>query len=135
MRSRETLIRMQRFLVDEKRRDVAQIEMMIADLEAKQTDLQNQIETEQERAGIFDVTHFAYPTFAKAAMARRDNLMTSIDGLQQQLDAAQEILADAIAELKRLELLDEREDRLRRTEIAHVEQAELNEVGAILNRA
>ena len=135
MRSRETLIRMQRFLVDEKRRDVAQIEMMIADFEAKQTDLQNQIEAEQERAGIFDVTHFAYPTFAKAAVARRDNLMTSIDGLQQQLDAAQGVLAGAVAELKRLELLDEREDRLRRNEIAHVAQAELDEVGAILHRA
>ena len=134
MRSRETLIRMQRFLVDEKRRDVAQIEMMIADFEAKQTDLQNQIEAEQERAGIFDVTHFVYPTFAKAAVGRRDNLMASIGGLQQQLEAAQETLSDAVAELKRLELLDEREDRLRRNEIAHVEQAELDEVGAIHHR-
>ena len=135
MRSRETLIRMQRFLVDEKRRDVTQIEMMIADFETKQTDLQNQIEAEQERAGIFDVTHFAYPTFAKAAVARRDNLMASINGLQEQLADAQEKLADAVAELKRLELLDEREDRIRRNEIAHVEQGELDEVGAILHRA
>ena len=135
MRSRETLIRMQRFLVDEKRRDVAQIEMMIADFETKQTDLQNQIEAEQERAGIFDVTHFAYPTFAKAAVARRDNIMASINGLQEQLADAQEQLTDAVAELKRLELLDEREDRIRRNEMAHVEQGELDEVGAILHRA
>lgn len=134
MRSRETLIRMQRFLVDEKRRDVAQIEAMIADFEAKETDLQNQIEAEQERAGIFDVTHFAYPTFAKAALTRRDNLKASIEGLERQLEDARDKLSDAVGELKRLELLDEREDRTRRAEIAHVEQRELDEVGANLHR-
>ena len=58
MRSRNTLIRMQRFLVDEKRRDVTQIEQMVADFETKQTELQSQIEAEQDSSGIFDVTHF-----------------------------------------------------------------------------
>lgn len=134
MRSRESLIRMQRFLVDEKRRDVAQIETMIADFEVKQADLQAQIESEQERAGIFDVGHFAYPTFAKAAVARRDNLKASVDGLERRLDAAREALSDAVSELKRLELLDEREDRVRRSELAHFEQRELDEVGAALHR-
>ena len=134
MRSRETLIRMQRFQVDEKRRDVAQIEAMIADFEAKETDLHNQIEAEQERAGIFDVTHFAYPTFAKAALARRDNLRASIGGLERRLEDARESLADTVSELKRLELLDEREDRTRRAETAHVEQREFDEVGAAMHR-
>jgi flagellar export protein FliJ len=125
---------MQRFQVDEKRRDVAQIEAMIADFEAKETDLHNQIEAEQERAGIFDVTHFAYPTFAKAALARRDNLRASIGGLERRLEDARESLADTVSELKRLELLDEREDRTRRAETAHVEQRELDEVGAAMHR-
>ena len=135
MRSRETLIRMQRFLVDDKRRAVAQIETMIADFEAKESDLQAQIEAEQERAGIHDVTHFAYPTFAKAALARRDNLRMSIEGLEQQLGDARDQLTDAVSELKRLELLDEREDRNRRTELAQIEQRELDEVGAAMHNS
>src|SRR5674536_16400 len=68
MKSRETLIRLKKFQVDEKRRRVAQIEGMIADFLRMSVDLEREIHTEQERAGINDTTHFAYPTYAKAAI-------------------------------------------------------------------
>jgi flagellar FliJ protein len=134
MRSRNTLIRMQRFLVDEKRRDVTQIEQMVADFETKQTELQSQIEAEQDSSGIFDVTHFAYPTFAKAAVVRRDNLKASIDGLQEQLEVVRENLTELISELKRLESLGECEDRVRRNEATYIEQRELDEVSASMHQ-
>jgi flagellar protein FliJ len=69
MKSRsESLIRLKKFQVDEKRRQVAQIEMMIADFERMASELDQQIEIEQHKTGITDVAHFAYSTFAKAAM-------------------------------------------------------------------
>ena len=77
MKSRETLIRLKKFQVDEKRRRVAQIEGMIADFQRMSVDLEREIQTEQERAGINDPTHFAYPTYAKAAIQRRENLTRS----------------------------------------------------------
>src|SRR4029450_6907115 len=77
MKSRDALIRLKRFEVEEKRRKVAEIETMIAALNPMATDLDRQIAIEQERAGITDVNHYAYPTFAKAAMARRNNLAVS----------------------------------------------------------
>ncbi|HEX7925795.1 MAG TPA: flagellar export protein FliJ, partial [Bradyrhizobium sp.] len=52
MKSRDTLIRLKKFQVDEKRRRVAQIESMIADFQRMSVDLEREIETEQERAGI-----------------------------------------------------------------------------------
>ena len=64
MKSRETLIRLKKFQVDEKRRRVAQIEGMIADFQRMSVDLEREIQSEQERAGINDPTHFAYPTYA-----------------------------------------------------------------------
>ena len=79
MKSRETLIRLKKFQVDEKRRRVAQIESMIADFQRMSVDLEREIQTEQERAGINDPTHFAYPTYAKAAIQRRENLTRSAD--------------------------------------------------------
>ena len=88
MKSRETLIRLRKFQVDEKRRRVAQIESMIADFERMAADLDREIEIEQDRAGINDPAHFAYPTYAKAAMQRRDNLKRSADDLKGQLDEA-----------------------------------------------
>src|SRR5205807_2449453 len=74
MKSRETLIRLKKFQVDEKRRRVAQIEGMIADFQRMSVDLEREIQTEQERAGINDPSHFAYPTYAKAAIQRREHL-------------------------------------------------------------
>ena len=64
MKSRETLIRLKKFQVDEKRRRVSQIEAMIADFQRMSVDLEREIQTEQERAGINDPSHFAYPTYA-----------------------------------------------------------------------
>ena len=64
MKSRETLIRLKKFQVDEKRRRVAQIEGMIADFQRMSVDPEREIHTEQERAGINDPSHFAYPTYA-----------------------------------------------------------------------
>src|SRR5581483_2503512 len=72
MKSRETLIRLKKFQVDEKRRRVTQIEGMIADFQRMSADLEREILTEQERAGINDPSHFAYPTYAKAAIQRRE---------------------------------------------------------------
>ena len=51
MKSRDTLIRLKRFHVDEKRRQVAQIEAMIAEFERMANDLDREIAVEQSRAG------------------------------------------------------------------------------------
>ena len=100
MKSRETLIRLKRFHVDEKRRQVAQIETMIAEFGRMAADLDREIAVEQERAGITDPAHFAYPTYAKAALQRRDNLLRSGGDLKQQLDDARAALEEALDELK-----------------------------------
>jgi len=128
MKSRESLIRLKRFQVDEKRRQVVQIETMIAEFERMAGELDNQIVSEQERVGITDVTHFAYPTFAKAAMTRRDNLHQSMEELRLQLEPAQDQLAEAVEELKKYELLEERDQgRIREAEEV-AEQDELDEI-------
>jgi flagellar protein FliJ len=108
MKSRNTLIRSKKFQVDEKRRKIAQMEAMIADFQRMASDLEREIIAEQERAGIHDPSHFAYPTYAKAAMARRENLNRSIDELVAQLGDAKIDLQAGCEELKRVELMDER---------------------------
>lgn len=129
MKSRETLIRLKRFQVDEKRRQVAQIETMIAEFERMNSELEREIVTEQSRAGISDPGHFAYPTYAKAATQRRDNLLRSISDLKAQLEGARALLADAFEELKKVEILEERDHQRERMEDAAVEQAELDRIG------
>jgi flagellar protein FliJ len=131
MKSRETLIRLRKFQADEKRRRVAQIEGMIADFDRMSADLEREITAEQERAGIHDPTHFAYPTYAKAAITRRDNLKRSADELKVQLEDARMALAEAFEELKKVELLDERDQMRERAAEGAREQAELDRIGAM----
>ena len=133
MKSRETLIRLKKFQVDERRRKVAQIEGMIAEFERMAGDLEREIKSEQDRAGIHDPGHFAYPTYAKAAMQRRENLQRSADDLRGQLEAATVALAEAFEEMKKIELLDERDQMREREEENAREQAELDAIGLMRN--
>lgn len=132
MKSRsESLIRLKKFQVDEKRRQVAQIEAMIADFERMASELDQQIEIEQQKTGISDVAHFAYSTFAKAAMQRRDNLLASAGDMKVTLETAQDALAEAVEDLKKVELLDQREQGREAVEEARKEQAEYDEMGRL----
>lgn len=109
VKSRDHLIRLKRFQLDERRRRVAQIESMIADFARMVLDLDREISAEEQRSGISDPNHYAYPTFARAAVARRDNLKRSSGELKDQLNEAKGLLGDAQDDLKKAESLDGRE--------------------------
>ncbi len=109
MKSRDTLIRLKRFQVEEKRRRVRQIETMMAEFSRMTVDLDREIAVEETRAGISDPGHFAYPTYARAAMARRENLKSSIAELAGQIEDAKAAQEEAQAELQKFETLDGRE--------------------------
>jgi flagellar export protein FliJ len=115
MKSRDTLIRLKRFQVEEKRRRVRQIEMMTAEFNRMIADLDREIANEEKRSGINDPQHFAYPTYARAAAGRRDNLKSSIAELAAQIEEAKAALEEAQAELQKLESLDGREKGAERT--------------------
>ncbi len=135
MKSRsESLIRLKKFQVDEKRRQVAQIEMMVADFERMASELDQQIEIEHTKTGISDVAHFAYSTFAKAALTRRDNLLASANDMKGKLEAAQDALAEALEDLKKVELLDQREHQREKDEQAKIEQEGYDEVARLRYR-
>ena len=92
MRSRATLVRRSEFQADAGRQRVILMERMIADFDRIAADLDREILIEQERARNHDPAHFAYPTYAKAAILRRDNLKRSADELRTQLAKAKEAL-------------------------------------------
>ncbi len=109
MKSRDHAIRLKSFQLDERRRRVAQIEAMIADFGRMAADLDREIATEEARSGISDPNHFAYPTYARAALTRRDNLKRSAGELREQLEHAKVQFEAAAEELSKAESLDGRE--------------------------
>ena len=124
MKSRETLIRLRKFQVDEKRRRVAQIESMVADFDRMAADLDREIATEQDRAGIHDPTHFAYPTYAKAAIGAARQSQALGRRAERPARGGAPALAEAFEELKKVELLDERDQARERVADNAREQAE-----------
>jgi len=109
MKSRDSLVRLKRFQAEEKRRRVVQIEAMVAEFSRMSAELDREIAAEEQRSGITDPTHFAYPTYARSARARRDNLQQSAAELRQQLDEARAAQEEALEEVARAQSLEGRE--------------------------
>ena len=107
--SRDTLIRLKRFQLEEKRRRVRQIETTVAEFTRMCAELDREIANEEKRTGIADPRHFAYPTYARAASVRRDNLKRSISELMGQIEEAKAAEEEAQAELLKFEAMEDRE--------------------------
>jgi hypothetical protein len=109
MKSRDNQLRLKHFQVEDKTRQLTQIDLMIGELTRMAEELNRQIKIEEEKSGISDPGHFAYPTFAKAARQRHDNLEVSIRELNERREAAQEALNVAEEELRKAQLLENRD--------------------------
>jgi flagellar export protein FliJ len=116
MKSRGNLVRLKQFQVNEKQRQLQQLDTMIAEFDRMAAELDAQIANEEKKAGITDINHFAYPTFAKAARQRRDNLQNSKADLVAQREAAEAQLEEAETELAKAELLEARDGKGRDSE-------------------
>jgi hypothetical protein len=109
MKSRESLVRLKEFQVTEKRRQLQQLQLMMSEFDRMSKELESQISIEEKKSGITDPNHFAYPTFAKAARQRADNLQISIRELKVQQEAAELALEEAEAEYAKAAALEERD--------------------------
>ena len=109
MKSHDSLIRLRKFEVDERRQKVADLESMIDDFQRMARDLDRQVEVEQQRAGTSDMNDCRYPLWAKDAITRRERIVDSVSELEGKLDGARDELASSFEELKKVEKVGERE--------------------------
>ena len=129
MKSRDTWIRLKRFQAEEKRRRVVQLQTMIAEFTRMTTELDREIATEEQRANISDPTHFAYPTYARAARTRRDNLHLSLGELRDKLADAEALFKEASEEFAKAQSQETRDRGAERMidVVAERRGAEINE--------
>ena len=106
---RDNMVRLTRFKVLEKRRQVEQLDLMLEEFSRMAGELDAQINNEEKKSGITDLNHFAYSTFAKAARLRRDNLQNSAKDLKVQINAAKLSLEEAESELDNAEKMELRD--------------------------
>lgn len=109
MRSRESLLRLHRFRTEDVRRQVADMDLMIQDLMRKHDDLDQHVKAEESRTGISDPNNVNYSMAAKSVRSRRDNILRTVAELRDQHEAMIAKMKDEEAELRKVELLVEKE--------------------------
>lgn len=130
MKSREALIRLNRFRVDEIRKRLKSLDDMRADLRKKMSDLEVMVQEEQRRAANSDLGRLAFPSFARSVHARRENIQRTVDEVERQAAAVTEELQEAYRELKKHEIAADNDQARDRVEYARQVQSELDEIAA-----
>ncbi len=92
--ARRRLIVAKQFQIEKAHRLIANIGQAIGEFERAAAALDEGIRAEEDRAGIRDLTHFAYPRSAKSMRVRRDNIRRSITELREELARLKTTLAN-----------------------------------------
>lgn len=127
MKSRDTLIKLHRFRVDEAKSKLAGLEAIRADLERKSVELDVHLSEESRRATENEIGRFAYPSFAKSIRERKDKLNASVLEVERSIAEARIVLHEAFQDLKKLELAEEARQRRESDHLAHVERTDADE--------
>lgn len=90
----EKLIHLRVIEIEKHNRMASQIQKSIADLSYLADKLKNEISAEERRTKNYDPAHISYPTFAKAAIQRRNNLLNSIDEFKIKLEDTKNALRE-----------------------------------------
>ncbi|TAD88897.1 MAG: hypothetical protein EAZ99_12165 [Alphaproteobacteria bacterium] len=123
-----TLIRLRTWELDQKRRRLAELETLKAQLEDAVLDLADTVVKEQAVAARDEEVSFAYGAFAKAAINRRRDLEASIREMAIRVAAAAEEVSIAYQDLKKLEVAQANRVARAKAEFARKEQIRLDDI-------
>lgn len=123
-----TLIRVNKWKLDEKRRALADLQGLADRLADEMRRLDADVVREKQVARTDAEVAGGYAAYARTAILRRKRLEESARQVQTQIQAATEEIAEAFQELKRYELAQENRDRREQERLRRVENAMFDEV-------
>lgn len=129
-----TLIRLARHQMEEKRRTLVGLETLMANLNASLRRLDKEVAREQAAARHDDQSLFFYGNYAQSVIKRRDTIQRSMTELQEQLDAAHAEVTEAYQEVRRYEVVLERQQEREAIEAARREQVALDDMALEMYR-
>jgi len=125
-----SLIRLNDWQVDEKRRVLAELFAAAEALEAKARKLEQDLINEQKVAAESPAeAGLLYGYYAKAVIDRREALAVAIAEAERQVIEARDLLREAYRELKKYEVAQEHRDTREASENGRREQIQLDDVG------
>lgn len=130
----KTLIRLSKFKVDEKRRELTALqnreEKILADLAADEQRLRHEQQVAaQDAAGV----GYLYGAYHQAWMARRDAFHAALAKVRQEIEGIRDELAELFREQKTYELTQANREKREREEQDRKEQLFLDEIGQNLH--
>ncbi len=130
MKSLDSLIRLRKLAVDERRRELRDLGRLEERLRAQSEALEAELTAEQGAAGDGSLeTNLTYGDYAKVIIERRAHLQNSIADVQVRIEHARTELGTAFEELKRFEITKERKMEKAKREEMRREGQELDEIG------
>jgi flagellar FliJ protein len=131
MQGLNTMIRLSKFQLDEKKRKLAELRDLLEQVQGSLTALEQEHQREQETANTSGQLEFmrAYTDYRIAAEGRKANLLQSITEIEAEIRSLTDDIAEAFQELKRYEMTqDERLSKSRKAAKLR-EQTSLDEFG------
>jgi len=104
MSTLDTLIRVNRWKLDERRRQLGELERLFERLRSEAVRLEEELLREQQVASTSTEAGYAYAGYARDLIQRREKLAASIGEVEGQLIVAREALAESFGEVKRYEI-------------------------------
>jgi chromosome segregation ATPase len=113
----ETLVKLHRWQLNEKRRRIAELETLAATTQARIDDLAAELAAEASVIEASPETRPSLPAYLDAARERRRKLVETLETIAAELAEAREAMTSAFQELKKYEIaLELREQREREVE-------------------
>lgn len=131
MKGLAALIRLYRWRLDEKRRELADLQRLEDQFLDDARRLEAEVAAEQEFAKTSDTGSFSYGGFAIGVIERRKRIEASIAEVRQRIDDKRGEVAEAFQELKRYEITQAERLKRERAEADRRTQAALDEMSLI----
>ncbi|MBT4770417.1 MAG: flagellar FliJ family protein [Rhodospirillaceae bacterium] len=128
------LIRMHRWRLDEKSREIVEYEELVDSFVHQGELLEDELKAEQVAAKDNTMASLTYGEYANSIIQRREKLGSSISQVEQQIQHAKEDLRLIFQELKRYEILKKNQDEAALEKANKLEQSTLDELGIELFR-
>jgi flagellar protein FliJ len=111
MRSLDSLIRLNKFQLDDKKRRLADIRLLTTQIGESLALLEAELEREQAVAAVDPALGASFTAYRASAAARRTSMLESIARLEEEIESINEEILSAFQDLKRYETA--RDERLR----------------------
>ena len=133
-RTYDTLLRLQRWQLDEERRKLATLYSHQDELSAAPEELESLRRDEAAAANGLDDSMRAYPNYARRIRRDQARLAESLAEVSGRIALKQDDVGQAYLALKQIEIVRDKRNAAERARLDRIEQARLDEVGLDIHR-